>query len=272
MTIRSVVSKLPRLWSGIDPQRSGHDQYHDFLNRALNDWYRDYANFAAKLQAMSMTTKAAEFTSSGAFTWTVPAGVTDIQVTLQAAGASGNKVTGGGQGAGSGECVLRQPMVVTPGAVLNGSIGAGGAAVSVANTQGNAGGNTSFNGLTVRGAPAPGAGLNVSGAGGGTFGAAGAVNGVVGSPGTSQINDSGGSSGGGAGAGTAKNGGAMGAWTGGVATANCGGGAASFFANGGPASEAGVATPATVGAGGGGTNTGTSGKGGDGYCIIEWAG
>ncbi len=76
------------------------------------------------------------YRTPGASTWTVPAGVTNILVELTGGGGGGN-IHGGG---GGGGYILAQ-FDVTPGALLNYTVGAG--------SSGSAGGNTLEAGSTI---------------------------------------------------------------------------------------------------------------------------
>ena len=88
----------------------------------------------------------AVFNSAGAISFTVPAGVTAIEVELWGAGsgswASTTTIAGGG---GSGGGFARKRITgLTPGAVIPGTIGAGGAAGTTAPLAPTAGGASSF--------------------------------------------------------------------------------------------------------------------------------
>jgi len=85
------------------------------------------------------------FTSTGSTTWTVPSGVTNVEVLVVAGGGGGGGGKRGGGGGGGG--VLYRPyFTVTPGAVLNVTVGAGGSGASAGNvgTSATAGGNSLF--------------------------------------------------------------------------------------------------------------------------------
>lgn len=101
-----------------------------------------------------------EFTANGTFN--VPAGVSVVYVSGCAAGGGaqydGSNAPGPG---GAGQSIVRKPMAVTPGSALPVVIGSGGATGSAG---GGAGGNTTFNGLTLFGGT--GGTPNASGYGG----------------------------------------------------------------------------------------------------------
>lgn len=90
--------------------------------------------------------RLAAFTEPGAFAWTCPADVVQIDVLL-AGGGQGGGYTYGGSG---GEVVLRTLSVV-PGTTYRFTVGAGGAAASPTAADGEAGENTVAFDLTARG-------------------------------------------------------------------------------------------------------------------------
>lgn len=102
---------------------------------------------------------AQEFIDSGTFI--VPEGVYKIWVTACGGGASGSSYGGnstygypGGAGGNGGEAIVKKPFNVSPGEIINITIGAGGASVS--SGIGKAGGNTIIGNLvTLLGGPAP---------------------------------------------------------------------------------------------------------------------
>lgn len=84
------------------------------------------------------------FTSSGTFT--VPAGVTKVKVTVVGGGGAGGGVvntgTRGGGGGGGGGASIKIVSGLTPGSTVSVTVGTGGTGVS--NGNGNAGGTSSF--------------------------------------------------------------------------------------------------------------------------------
>lgn len=247
---------------------------------------------------------AQEFTSSGTFI--VPEGVNKIWITACGGGASGSSYytsgtdyIDGGAGGNGGEAIVKKPFNVSPGEVINITIGAGGASVS--SGKGKAGENTIIGNLvTLLGGAAPTGELigNLTGREGGGRGGFGPIrdagrkgeNGILGKGGmgggetwayyydasdtTSMFVESG---------------------TRWVSEANySGGGGGGSLGNGGNGAlyirigSAGYqyykATAGTKGGGGGGglyMSTGSStagtlvtyyasGAGGKGYCLIEW--
>jgi len=92
------------------------------------------------------------FTSTGAFTYTVPSGVTAVQVLVLAGGGAGNNIGGGG---GGGGVVIHNSFPVTPGGTVPGSVGPGASAPPSSNhgipSPGNRGGDSTFGTLTAKG-------------------------------------------------------------------------------------------------------------------------
>ena len=109
------------------------------------------------------------FTESGTFT--VPAGVYSVQVTVVGAGGSGanGQINGGGGYAGA---VVTQTVSVSPGQVIPVSIGAGGVAreysASGGYVNGAAGGNSSFGSLVAAGGSGGAVNSNAYGGNGGS--------------------------------------------------------------------------------------------------------
>lgn len=85
----------------------------------------------------------AQFTSSGTFT--VPQGVTAVEVVLVGGGGGGGSGTGNGiygSGGGAGQVFMKYISGLTPGSTVSVTVGAGGAGGT--NTSGSAGGASSF--------------------------------------------------------------------------------------------------------------------------------
>lgn len=100
-----------------------------------------------------MTTRSQEFTTPGAITFNVPAGVGAVNATMTGAGGSGGASPAGGvggrsglSGGGAGEWCRRVVLLVTPGGTVSGSVGAGGARADYTGTatKGQDGGATTF--------------------------------------------------------------------------------------------------------------------------------
>ena len=237
--------------------------------------YTEFQSLSTTVSGLSGgTTNSQEFTSTGAFTFNVPTGVTLVYVTGIGAGQGGkasatNHLAYGG---GSGMSCWRVPVIVTSGGTLTGSVGTGGAAVGPGEVAANDGGDTTIGSYIVlkgggKGTSATGTGTSATGVGGG-YGIAG-IGGAPGGPGTTYGPFLGGSGGGSPAAG--GRGGPAGNFQGGaVSGTTAGGGAASPWAAGGAATGAGTAGSGSRGSGGGGADTGTSGAGGNGYVLIEW--
>ena len=92
------------------------------------------------------------FTSTGAFNYTVPSGVSAVQVLVVAGGGAGGNIGGGG---GGGGVVIHNSFPVTPGGTVPGSVGSGASAPPSGNhttpSPGNRGGDSTFSTLTAKG-------------------------------------------------------------------------------------------------------------------------
>lgn len=251
-----------------------------------------------------------EFSTAGATNWTKPATGTMTFVQMWGAGGSGSRSAssqGAGGGGGGGYLELWLPLSLLASTVIV-TVGAGGAARTTNNTNGQAGGDSSFGaygicyggaGGAFTGASSGGGGgggggqksagaaasVGTGGAGGGPFGgAAGGTSifgGGGGGSGSSGAGRAGGESvhgggGGGSGASGSGVGGAGGAsLRGGGGGAGGGngpgvGGTSTYGGSGGAGADGGVAASAGVqpGGGGGGNEAGNSGKGGDGLVRV----
>jgi len=213
-------------------------------------------------------------TSTGAGTWTCPAGVTQVLVECWGpggSGAAGGSSTNGAGGGGGEYCSAT--VAVTPANVYNYSIGAGGAAVTGNNVNGNPGAATTWftgdAGATVTAHPGGAGQARGSSGGGGAGGTGGGGAATVhrdGGAGGSAMPYSGGG-GSSAGPGAAGNAG-DGYGDGGAAPTDGGKGGAGSGATG---SNGGAGTQ--PGGGGGGTWAAvTSGKGGDGKIRLTYPG
>jgi hypothetical protein len=182
------------------------------------------------------------YTSVGVTTWTVPAYVYKVKVTVVGGGAGAfNAIAYGGGGGAGGSCI--GVFSVIPGTVYTITVGAGGAA-------GSAGNASSF----------VGTGINMVANGGQTSVNSGAQRNIGGAGGTAsggQINISGG----------------YGTSTSGAISfpPPCNGGNSIFGGGGGGALGNGNPGSPNSGGGGGGSDTaGTAGAGGSGVVIIEF--
>ena len=97
-----------------------------------------------------------KFKATGAFSWTVPSGVTKVDILIVGGGGSAGRgdflrAAGGG---GGGEVRWLQGVAVTPGMTLNGTVGEGGQPTS--SQTGNDGQNSSFDGTIALGGGAGG--------------------------------------------------------------------------------------------------------------------
>ena len=97
------------------------------------------------------------FTSTGGHTFSVPTGVTAVEVLVvggggAGSGANGQNGTDGGGGGGAGGLVFAPAYPVTPGGSVSVTVGAGGASPNgYGDTQGQSGGNSVFGSLTANG-------------------------------------------------------------------------------------------------------------------------
>ncbi|MFV8343024.1 LamG-like jellyroll fold domain-containing protein [Flavobacterium sp. XS2P39] len=214
----------------------------------------------------SQTTQT--FTASGTFT--VPPGVTSVQVEAWGGGGGGGGVIGnggktqaGGGGAG-GSYTKTTSVTVTSGAAITITVGAGG--IGALRVNGTTGGTSSF-GATVTAIGGSGGNL-----GNNSLGAGGAVTtGITRNGGAGASAIAGASGGGGGGAGSTGNGGnASGSTAGSGGTIEGGNGASGTTSNG----SDGTSAVALSGGGSGGRNVGnTDRKGGNGFrgqVIVTW--
>lgn len=120
------------------------------------------------------------FTSSGTFT--VPAGVSTVWVSMCGGGGSGG-FYGPGGGGGGGANAMKLPVAVQAGNTVAVTVGAGGQPVSgPTNANGNAGGTSSFGNFVVCGGGSGGMGSNPNYGGAGGTGSAGTIPGATGRP------------------------------------------------------------------------------------------
>ena len=226
------------------------------------------------MPAQARAATVVTFTTVGSTTWTVPAGVTSVQVLVVAGGGSGGASGGGG----GGGVVYAPTYAVTPSAGITVTVGAGGASVTT-NVAGNAGANSVFGTITA-----------VGGGGGGAHGVTAVAGGSGGGGGTGGTYTAGAAtqanSGGGIGYG--KAGGAGGSSTAPYAAGGGGGAVAvGSAANGATAGAGGQGYLSNItgtnkyyaGGGGGGTQqsggiggAGGAGGGGGGGCYLGTAG
>jgi hypothetical protein len=289
------------------PNAVGSDTTSSFTIRAT-----DNAGNTAD-RSFSITVKApviTSFTSVGSTTFSVPSGLTVVDVLVVGGGGGGTQQHGGAGGAGG--LIFRPAAPVSPGGSVPVVVGGGGAGVG--NTDnGNGGGDSSFGGLVAKGGGGGGRGWGGGGAAGnpgGSGGGAGAGPGTGNGPGgaatqPSQPGDSGtygfgnrggnlngnspipGAGGGGAGQAGADGGGGPGTKGGDGRTYNISGSSVTYAGGGGggghtlPYNAGGAAGAGGGGAGGahpGGTgdngtaNTGGGGGGGGNPINTPFAG
>lgn len=174
-------------WSSVSAV--GSDTTTTFTIRATGDDATTDRQFKITVKAPVITS----ITSTGSGTFSVPSGVTSLNVMMVAGGGSGGSSLGSGGGAGG---MLEGTITVTPGSSIAYNVGAGGQqSVATDYNSGYYGANTTFG-------PIPGPGATATAVGGG-YGCGHASGGPKGSgtPGeqnTNQVNigGQGGSSGG----------------------------------------------------------------------------
>ena len=256
------------------------------------------ANISATLGTIAsasvpVSVEPASFTIPGPYNWTVPAGVTSVQVVATGGGGGGSgtfSINGTGTGSGIGSsggsgAQVTATLSVTPGQVIALVVGGGGtgglsepnqicsvggggggaSGLDVGNPDqvvaggGGGGGGSCGNSGYYGGSGGAGGASGAGGAGAGVFGGAGGGGGIGGAAGSAYIGLAGGNGSGGPGGvggqnGTTYPGGAGGSGVGGGA-----GGNASFGAGGGGGGYGGGASYEAGGGAGG--STGPSGTG-----------
>ena len=130
------------------------------------------------------------FTATGTCTYTIPDGVSFMDVLLVGGGGSGGSYGGGGGGGGG--VLYRTSYSVSPGSQINLTVGSGGTAPSNGSSSGTNGSDTTFDSLTASGGGGGGAGgtgsasAGLSGASGGGGGVS--TNASVGAAGQNTFN------------------------------------------------------------------------------------
>ena len=214
-----------------------------------------YANPTSLIPAS--TTGLQLFTSSGTFT--VPAGITKVYLTMIGGGCAGGATGGhGGGGGSSAPALINYPYAVIAGNSYTVTIGAGG--VGAAYSNGTDGGSTTFDTLTIAGGKG-----GVGGGAGGASVSATAANGVTGGGYNFQSSMAGG-------VGAATNNGNGGG--GGGSLFGIGGNGATF-SGGGTAGSDGAANTGVGGGGasgdsGSGSTGQKGGNGGSGFVLVQY--
>ena len=249
------------------------DDVKDAVTFGTNGFYQKYGATELADDFADVSGNAplfASFTSTGASTWTCPAGVTSIELLVVAGGGGGGGFQGGGGGAGG--VIYDTDYTVVPGTVYDITVGAGGAAGSGAGSRGTTGSDSVWN------VNAEGSGITFTSDGGGGGGSEGANDpydgGSGGGSGSYNTNNGqatqaspSGATGYGYDGGTGYNDGNLGAGGGGGAGAVGANGTVSVGGDGGAGRE--FSTFSSYGvsgffAGGGGGGTYLSGSGGSG--------
>jgi hypothetical protein len=226
--------------------------------------------------SVTCTVSTVSYTTPGTYNWTVPAGVTSVQIVATGGGGGGGGLSGTnpGQSGGAGALVT-STLSVTPGQVLALVVGGGGGAGTngpagsgggyTCGAGGGGGGASSIDagnaGQIIAGGGGAGGSCDSSAGGGGSGGGAGGAGGSAGSDGMTT-GGSGGSGGIGGAGGGFMYGGPSGI-AGGNGSGGPGGGGGS---NGGGAYPGGTGGSGVgSGAGGNDTNNDLAGGGGGGY-------
>jgi polygalacturonase len=226
-------------------------------------------NVSVTVNPFTITT----LTTSSTSPWTVPPGVTSVQVQLWGGGGGGGgqlftSSGSGGAGGGGGGGYTTATITVTPGNTISFTVGAGGTGGEGKNpgpSNGGNGGNSTFGSVTAANGGTGGGEATVPGSGGiaGPGGLGGTYNSGSGAAGSGNH-----SGGGGGSAGTATNGNSASGTTGGAAVTGGGAGGNGLTAKGGGAAGS---VPGGGGSGGmeiSGDGGNSGGAGGAGQIII----
>jgi hypothetical protein len=205
-------------------------------------------------------------TFNSSTSWTVPAGVTSVEVLVVGGGGAGGGGTGAGGGGGG--VIQNSSYAVTSGSSITVTVGAGG--VGVGNNRGGNGGNSAFGSLVAVGGGGGGSNITgFNGANGGSGGGASDSTGTAGLGTSGQGNNGGvatnwsgfyGAAGGGGAGSAGSNGNSAAAGAGGIGISSSISGTATYYGGGG---GGGTYLGGTAGAGGlgGGGNGGSSAAG-----------
>ena len=209
------------------------------------------------------------FSTAGGATWAKPARGTMALIQAWGAGGSGGRAgtgDGGAGGAGGAYCERLVPLASLS-ATESVTVGAGGAARTVDNTDGQAGGNSSFGSwLTAYGGGGGCGNTGTHGGGGGGGGQGGAGSTSTGTTGGNGGIDLSGLAGGAGGASTVDGGNSYvggGGGGGGTNTGNAGNGGSSYYGGGGGGGGSEAGAGSTTGAGGKSVYGGAGGGGSD---------
>jgi hypothetical protein len=217
-------------------------------------------NVAVTVTPFTTTT----LTTNSSTPWTVPPGVTSIQVEMWGGGGAGggalnNNTAYGGGGGGGGAYTTTTLSGLIPGNTIAFSVGTGGTGTAGAN--GNSGNATSFTGATTAAGGSGGvAAATSTGGAGGT----GAYSGGAGAAGTTTYGG-----GGGSGAGTNVVGNSASGATGGAAVAGGGAGATGIGTSGQNGTAGSIPGGGGAGAFEHGTTARAGGTGGNGQIVIN---
>lgn len=244
---------------------------YTFKTIATNVYGPSFPSAASNSITAAVVT-CATYTTAGTFSWVAPSGVTSVAVvTVGGGGNTGFVPTGGYPAGGGGALAYANSITVIPGNSYAVVVGAAGGAF------GASGGNSSFNGTTVRAGGGQTNNTDTSGGAGGTV-----LNGTGGAGGAGGSDPLLGTQAGAGGAGGYAGAGGKGGDSNNYANATAGsggggGGGNAFNARGGGVGLLGQGTsgaagdPGVAGSGGSGTLYG-GGRAGVGAVRIVWAG
>lgn len=122
---------------------------HGFLKK-LSNVATEFMNG----QGNWVTIGGREYFASGSGSWTAPAGVTKVFITAIAGGGGGGSGASGGNagsGGGGGASLVKYPYTVIPGNSYSYSVGAKGVKGALNADDATAGGNTTFDAITLTG-------------------------------------------------------------------------------------------------------------------------
>lgn len=101
-----------------------------------------------QIKTLIFSPNIVKFTTPGAFSWTVPAGITIAKIIAWGGGGGGGFSAASGGSGGGGGGYGEQAVTVTPAGTLSGAVAAGGAAATTVGANGSGGGSTTVTNST----------------------------------------------------------------------------------------------------------------------------